>query len=62
MDFKAILKKLFDFAVICVAALAGIGATIYLFYFKQPLFGACNILLTAMAAPFVYNCVNDLMK
>lgn len=47
------IDKLFAFAVLCVAFLAAIGGTAYLFFDHHALFGVTNILLCAMAYPFV---------
>ena len=47
------LEKFYAFAVICTAFLAAIGGTAYLFYNHHGLFGVTNILLCAMAFPYV---------
>lgn len=47
------LEKLYAFAVLCVAFLATIGGTAYLFFDHHSLFGVTNILLCAMAFPYV---------
>ena len=49
---KEILKKIACFAVLCIAVLS-IGSTMYLFYFKKPLFGIVNIFLTVFAIPCI---------
>ena len=54
------LKKIFDFAVICVFVLAAIGGTSYLFYFKQYLFGVTNLALVAMAVPYLISRIKDI--
>lgn len=54
------LKKIYDFAVICVFVLAAIGGTSYLFYFKQYLFGATNLALVAMAVPYLISRIKDI--
>ncbi len=54
------LKKIYDFAVICVFVLAAIGGTSYLFYFKQYLFGATNLALVAMAVPYLTSRIKDI--
>ena len=47
------LEKFYAFAVLCTASLAAIGGTAYLFYDHHGLFGVTNILLCAMAFPYV---------
>lgn len=47
------MKKFYAFAVLCVAVLAALGGTAYLFYEGHVLFGITNLLLAAMAAPYV---------
>ena len=54
------LKKIYDFAVICVFVLAAIGGTSYLFYFKQCLFGVTNLALVAMAVPYLISRIKDI--
>lgn len=54
------LKKIYDFAVICIFVLAAIGGTSYLFYFKQYLFGATNLALVAMAVPYLISRIKDI--
>ena len=54
------LKKIYDFAVICVFVLAAIGGTSYLFYFKQYLFGVTNLALVAMAVPYLISRIKDI--
>ena len=54
------LKKIYDFAIICVFVLAAIGGTSYLFYFKQYLFGATNLALVAMAVPYLISRIKDI--
>ena len=54
------LKKIYDFAVICVFVLAAIGGTSYLLYFKQYLFGATNLALVAMAVPYLIGRIKDI--
>ena len=53
------LKKIYDFAVICVFVLAAIGGTSYLFYFNQYLFGVTNLALVAMAVPYLISRIKD---
>lgn len=55
-------NKLYDFAVICITILAAIGGTAYLFYDGHPLFGVTNILIVAMAMPYVIKRAKDLME
>ena len=47
------LEKFYAFAVLCTAFLAAIGGTAYLFYDHHGLFGVTNIILCAMAFPYV---------
>ena len=47
------MKKFYAFAVLCAAVLATVGGTAYLFYEGHVLFGIANLLLAAMAAPYV---------
>lgn len=47
------LEKIHAFAVLCIAFLAAIGGTAYLFFDHHGLFGVTNILLCAMAFPYV---------
>ena len=54
------LKKIYDFAVICVFVLVAIGGTSYLFYFKQYLFGVTNLALVAMAVPYLISRIKDI--
>ena len=54
------LKKIYDFAVICVFVLAAIGGTSYLFYFKHYLFGVTNLALVAMAVPYLISRIKDI--
>ena len=54
------LKKIYDFAIICVFVLAAIGGTSYLFYFKQYLFGVTNLALVAMAVPYLISRIKDI--
>lgn len=54
------LKKIYDFAVICIFVLAAIGGTSYLFYFKQYLFGVTNLALVAMAVPYLIGRIKDI--
>ena len=54
------LKKIYDFAVICVFVLAAIGGTSYLFYFKEFLFGVTNLALVAMAVPYLISRIKDI--
>lgn len=54
------LKKIYDFAVICIFVLAAIGGTSYLFYFKQYLFGVTNLALVAMAVPYLISRIKDI--
>jgi len=56
------LRKFFCFFCAAVALFAAIGCTAYLFYFGKPLFAVACICLAAMAAPFVYTCVKELLK
>lgn len=46
-------KGLFAFLAICVYAFAVIGGTAYLFADHHAIFGVANLLLAAMAFPFV---------
>ena len=54
------LKKIYDFVVIFVFVLAAIVGTVYLFYFKQYLFGVTNITLVAMAVPYLISRIKDI--
>ena len=56
------MKKILDMAVLCIAFLSVIGGTAYLFYDGHILFGVTNILLGAMAFPFVRDRFNDLVR
>ena len=56
------LRKFFCFFYAAVALFATIGCTAYLFYFGKPLFAVACLCLAAMAAPFVYTCVKELLK
>lgn len=47
------LKNFYAFAVLCIAFLAAVGGTAYLFYDHHALFGVTNILLCGMAFPYV---------
>lgn len=47
------MRKFYAFAVLCAAVLAAVGGTAYLFYEGHVLFGISNLLLAAMAAPYV---------
>lgn len=62
MKINENLMKIADFIVLCVFILSAIGGTAYLFYFKQILFGVTNILLSAMALPFVVKRCKDLLS
>lgn len=55
------MRKIFDFAVICIAVIAIIGGTAYLFYEGHILFGVANICLAAMAFPVIRSKVKDLL-
>lgn len=59
---KTILLKIAAFICCCVFTLATIGGTAYLFYFKQTLFGVTNILLAAMAVPFIITQVKRILE
>lgn len=59
---KETFLKFYDFAVLCVSILAAIGGTAYLFYDKHYLFGATNIILVAMACPFIVKRAKDLLS
>lgn len=56
------MKKFYAFAVLCVAVLAALGGTAYLFYFGKPVFGIANLALAAMAFPFVKEKVAGALK
>lgn len=58
---KAVLRKLYCFACVCVAALALIGGVAYLFYFHKPLFAVAVLCLAGMAVPFVVARVKELL-
>lgn len=47
------MRKFYAFAVLCAAVIAAVGGTAYLFYEGHVLFGVANLLLAAMAAPYV---------
>ena len=47
------MRKFYAFAALCAAVLATVGGTAYLFYEGHVLFGITNLLLAAMAAPYV---------
>lgn len=51
--FKFYLKKFYAFFVICAYILATLGGTAYLFFDKHYVFGVANILLAAMATPYM---------
>lgn len=53
------MKQFLSFAILCASVLS-IGGTIYLFYDHHYLFGAVNILLTAMALPYIIKQVKTL--
>lgn len=55
------LKKIFDFAVICVAILSVVGGTAYLFYDHHILFGIANLCLAAMAFPYIRERVKEML-
>lgn len=55
------MRKIFDFVVLILAILAGIGGTAYLFFDRHILFGIANLCLVAMAFPFVKARFNDLI-
>lgn len=55
-------KRLFALAVACAALLAVIGGTAYLFFDHHYLFGVTNILLSAMAMPYIVRTVKILWK
>lgn len=55
------LEKFIAFAVVCIATLAAIGGTAYLFFDGHALFGVANILICAMAFPFVRDEFNKLL-
>lgn len=59
---KETLTKFYDFGVLCVSILASIGGTAYLFYDKHYLFGVTNLLLVAMACPFIIKRVKDILE
>ena len=54
------MRKIFDFVVLILAILAGIGGTAYLFD-RHILFRIANLCLVAMAFPFVKARFNDLI-
>lgn len=56
------LKKFYAFAVVCIAFLATIGGTAYLFYDHHGLFGVTNIFLSAMAFPYVKEKFKELIS
>ncbi len=60
-QLKETLVKFYDFAVLCVAILATIGGSAYLFYDKHYLFGVTNLLLVAMACPYIVKRAKDLL-
>lgn len=55
------LIKIYDFAVLCVAVLAAVGGTAYLFYDHHALFGVTNIALVAMAVPYIVKRAKDIL-
>ena len=56
------MKKFAFFAAACVAVLAALGGTAYLFYYGQPLFGAANLCLAAMAFPWLREFGREALK
>lgn len=52
-NLKLFAKKLYSFLVVCAYVLATLGGTAYLFFDKHYLFGVVNLLLAAMAAPYM---------
>ena len=55
------LKKFFDFAVICAYVLGAIGGFGYAIYCKAYLIGICIVALAAMAFPYVRDAVKDIL-
>lgn len=55
------MRKIFDFVVLILAILAGIGGTAYLFFDHHILFGITNLCLVAMAFPFIKARFKDLI-
>lgn len=55
-------KRIYDIAALCVAILAAIGGTAYLAYDGHVLFAIANILLVAMASPYVVARAKELIE
>lgn len=56
------LKKIFDFILLCIFILAGIGGTAYLLHDGHTLFGITNIILVCMAIPFFKDIIKDIER
>lgn len=55
-------KKIYGFLVLLVWLFATIGSAAYLFYFKEYHFGITNLLLSAMAFPYVKEVFTNSLK
>lgn len=58
---KFALKKIYDFACVCLYALAAIGGIAYLFFYEHYIFGVAAIATTAMATPYIVGRIKDIM-
>lgn len=56
------LRKLYSFVCICLFALAALGGVAYLFFDHHAIFGISAIATSAMAVPYLIECINDLMS
>lgn len=59
---KEYLEKFYDFFVVAFYVLGVIGGAGNLFYNHLPLFGVTTILLGAMAFPYAWSRLKDLLK
>lgn len=56
------MKRFYFFLALCVAILAALGGTAYLFYFGKYVFGVANLGLAAMAWPWLRDLGREAMK
>lgn len=59
---KDTFRQIFNFFVLCVSLLSIIGGTAYLFYDGHALFGVTNLMLAAMALPYIVPRIKEIIK
>lgn len=59
---KEVFRKLYCFICVCLYALAAIGGVAYLFTDHHAIFAVAAIATTAMATPYLIECIKELMS